>query len=320
MLVYQTPMTSLNRLLLNDKSTEFKIIFQIKQTKEHDDIIIEKQKEIIFKTTINKARVISKVINEKYIKDQSIDEHVFPVSKMNQMKISDIIDVVSTLIQRGGDQLIQEEKAHLYEQIMAIFDTDMDTIEYYKIIECQYLENNKFDGIISYLLKKSNGHDDDLKISTGSITSYYYDSMSNVSNLLLLSDFDKGFFGVGYRNSAWIEYDFGNRKINMTSYTIQSLFRSPYQYQPKTWKFMGSNDHDKWEMIDFKSNNDVLNKGYFNSHFECVRKGKYYRYIRYVQMGNWNISETYKYSRNDRYSIALSSIEFFGTISISSDI
>lgn len=318
MFAYQTPISSLNRLLSNDKSTDFKIILEIKYSREQNGILIQQQKRIIFKTTINKARVVSKIINEHYTHDQTLNEYIFSVSKLNQIKITDIIDVVSTLIQKDGYELIQEEKRNLYEQIVAIFDTDKDTIEEYKIIECQYNEDNKFDGIISYILKKSNGNDKDLKLTSGCRN--YFGAQYDISNLLLMDVcyMDKGFMSCVYdRNSAWIEYDFGKRKINMTSYTIRSLSRFYYQCQPKTWKFIGSNDHEKWEMIDFKKDNDVLNKGYCIGHFECVRTGKFYRYIRYVQIRNWNQYETYKQCHNYRYIISLSSIEFFGSISFS---
>lgn len=43
MFVYQTPLSSLNRLLSEDKSAVIKIIFQIKYSKEGNDILIEKQ-------------------------------------------------------------------------------------------------------------------------------------------------------------------------------------------------------------------------------------------------------------------------------------
>ena len=100
MLAYQTPFSSLNRLLLNDKSPDFKIIIQINYTKEQNDITIQKQKRIIFTTTTNNARVLSKVVNEKYTNDQSINEYAFNVSKLNQINIPDIIDVVSSLIMK----------------------------------------------------------------------------------------------------------------------------------------------------------------------------------------------------------------------------
>lgn len=317
MLAYQTPISSLNRLLSNDKSTDFKIILEIKYSKEQNDILIQKQKRIIFQTTINKARVVSKVNNEHYTHDQTLNEYIFSFSKMNQITIADIIDVVSTMIEKDWYELIQEEKRNLYEQIMTIFDTDKDTNEEYKIIECQYKEDKKFDGIISYILK-TNGNDEDLTLTSG--CGNYYGAQYDISNLLLMDDcyMAKGFMGCVYdKNSAWIEYDFGKRKINMTSYTIRSLSRFYYQCQPRTWKFIGSNDHEKWELIDFKKDNDVLNKGYCIGHFECVRTGKFYRYIRYVQIGNWNQYETCKNCHHYRYIISLSSIEFFGSISFS---
>ena len=69
MFTYQTPRSALQRLLINDQSGQFRIVIEIKYTnKQKDDIQIKKQKQIIINTTVNKARIISKVINDKYRK------------------------------------------------------------------------------------------------------------------------------------------------------------------------------------------------------------------------------------------------------------
>ncbi len=319
MFVYQTPVSSLNRILSNDESGDFKIIIQIKYSKEENGITIQKQKQIIFKTTVNNARIISKVINDKYRKDQNIKEYVFNVSKLEEIKIEDIIEIVSTLIKERGNQNIQinqRDKRNIYDRIMTILDNEEETVVEYNIIECHYSEDNKFSGIITYLLNKNDGNDEELKLTGGGGKSGY--GYNDVSNLLLLSvyDFDKGYMNTVYdRRYAFIEYDFGERKIDMTSYTIRALGRSQYQGQPKTWKFMGSNDHEKWEMIDLRENEDELNKGNFVGHFECVRKGKFYRYIKYIQWDNWYAYNLYGRYKCYRYFIAISAIEFFGSIS-----
>lgn len=205
------------------------------------------------------------------------------------------------MIQNDRYQLIQNEKQNIYDKIMKILDNNNDTIVECNIIECHYMDNNKFSGIISYFLEKSDGYSENLKLSVGNS---YYEQQYDVSNLLLFNDFDidKGFMGYVYeRKNAWIEYDFGKRKINMTSYTIKALGRFQNQLQPRTWKFVGSNNHEKWEMIDFKENNDDFNKGNFIGHFKCINKGKFYRYIKYIQISNWNGFERSKIYNNYKY-------------------
>ena len=109
-------------------------------------------------------------------------------------------------------------------------------------------------------------------------------------------------------SDSWIEFDFVNRRINLTSYTIRSDCNSRNCYtKPKSWRIVGSNDHDKWTVLDHKENNSDLNGRNKQHRFECSNTDGYYRYIRYIQEDSWN-SSSYK------YNIQLTSIEMFGSI------
>lgn len=312
MLSYQ--ISSLKRLLSYDKSHEFKIIFQIKYSKEtNDDAVIQKEKRIIFTTTINQARVLSKVIDDKYRNDPTIKEHVFIINEMKQVKSADIIDVISRMVNGEENQMISDDKMYLYNRMIAIFDDENDSPDCHSIIiECEYVDNNKLCGIITYIREKANGSVNEIKLMGGS---QHYPNYP-IDNLLLFDEANasQGYMCIGVsRQHAWIEWDFGNRKISMTSYSIQALYKIKDRFQPKTWKFMGSNDHEKWELIDYKGNVDEMNGGDFSGHFECMKKGEFYRYIKYIQIDGCLSWLAYKHNR---YIIAISSIEFFGSISL----
>lgn len=326
MFVYQTPIESLKRLLINDKSRDFQIIVKIEYTQnQNDEIVIKKQKQIIINTTVNKARLLSRIIDEKYINDPKINQYVFNLGNMiqnenNKIQFEDVISIFKALIESDQKEVsISEEKKTLFNQILNILDTGYGDIEEMKdenIIECKYLNNDMFNGIISYLKQITNnninGNNENLKLTGNENCAQY-----PLSNLLLYNEARKGFVywpsnDGNDKNKAWIEFDFGQRRINVKSYSIQTIYNQTNIYHPKTWKFIGSNDHQNWEFIDIKENNDTLNGTSYSGHFECQQQGKFYRYIKYVQIDNWRLNGDL-----NKYYIGLSSIEFFGEISTS---
>lgn len=109
---------------------------------------------------------------------------------------------------------------------------------------------------------------------------------------------------------SWIIFDFGERKINLSSYTIRSNGGSINGHaHPKTWKILGSNDNEQWETINEQTNNPILNGPNKQHRFECQQTSKYYRYIQYKQEDSWDDDKRYQ------YVVYLTCIEFFGSIS-----
>lgn len=58
----------------------------------------------------------------------------------------------------------------------------------------------------------------------------------------------------------------------MTSYSIRTSYYGKDCFHPKSWKLMGSNDHQNWELIDIKENNDELNDSQRTSRFKCINQ------------------------------------------------
>lgn len=321
MFVYQTTPNKMQRILQYDSSANFKIIFNIERTILNDDYKIEERQQIVINTTVNKARVVSKKINDGYKKDPSIDQYVFdveePVKQMN-----DFIFILQGIVEcKINENQVPEDKRNVYYQILTILDNDI-LPNSNNIIRCEYLFNFMFDGIISYLKQITfdavDGNSDHLKLSgTGT------DQRFPLSNLLLFEYKDANSIYTNRKHhltidDAWIEYDFGKRKINMKSYSIRTSYYLKDCFHPKSWKFMGSNDHQNWELIDIKENNDELNGPQRTSRFECTNQNGFFRYIKYIQIENHRRKIQYSRGKQNmemcQYIIGLSAMEFFGSI------
>ena len=121
--------------------------------------------------------------------------------------------------------------------------------------------------------------------------------MRNVFSHYFMNYSYENIIGLDFVN--YIGFNFVNKKVNITGYAIRKAPRLCEVYFPKTWKIMGSNDEQKWEVIDMKENNNEINDENECVYFECKNTGKFYKYIRYKQIGRF---------------IAIACFEFFGYI------
>jgi len=106
--------------------------------------------------------------------------------------------------------------------------------------------------------------------------------------------------------NSWIQYDFKQRKVSITSYSINSHFKV------KSWKVEGSTDGSTFEIIDnkvdttdFQNSNSNFNDPNSQKNFPVQPNNKYYRYIRITSTSkNWNNYDHF----------CLSRVEFFGFV------
>lgn len=172
------------------------------------------------------------------------------------------------------------------------------------VVDCKYMYNNKLNGIISYIQQITrdvvDGSNDHLRLSES--RNDYFHPLRNIIR------YDKKNIDNYYINNGsatnpkyenFIVFNFVNRKINITGYTIRVPQHIPEIIMPKTWKILGSNDEQKWEVIDMKENNKEINDGNRCVYFECTNTGKFFKYIKFEQVG---------------YYITLAAIEFFGYV------
>lgn len=116
-----------------------------------------------------------------------------------------------------------------------------------EIKECAY-KGNQLSGIIDYLQRK-NGTDLEakniLKLSGGGfphsswpITNLIKYNSNNINSEYYFN-YNSDIPGA---SDGWIEFDFGNRTVNLTSYTIRNWTGD---FNPKSWRIVGSNDRIK---------------------------------------------------------------------------
>ena len=103
--------SQLMRLLEYDVSKEFKIIVNIvENNKKYDNIEIYEETNIIINTTINRARIISRNIDELYISDQTIDHYEIKLSNIQDENISQkVVEVFNILLKSIGQEIMIKE-------------------------------------------------------------------------------------------------------------------------------------------------------------------------------------------------------------------
>jgi len=106
--------------------------------------------------------------------------------------------------------------------------------------------------------------------------------------------------------NSWILFDFKERKVYITSYSMND------GYRVKSWKVEGSTDGSTFEIIDnkvdttdFQNSNIGFNDPIHQKNFPVQSNNKYYRYIRITSTSkNWY--------NNDQF--LLYRVEFFGFV------
>lgn len=172
-------------------------------------------------------------------------------------------------------------------------------------IPFEYTGNNAFSGIFSQLRAETSNNIESVVQVTAS-------SQQSRKPLNVIQRERRGLFGGGgYFNSlnepnSWICFDFKDRRVIPTNYSIRTIQGFPNTFYPKNWVIEGSNDNSNWKIIDEQNDCSYL-KGDHVSHTFTIqnKKSKEFRYIRMRQTGeNWNGSN----------HLGMESFELFGTL------
>lgn len=160
---------------------------------------------------------------------------------------------------------------------------------------------NELNGIITYLRKNSyNKITDEIEVTSSSVNE------NNLpQNAILYNDRVKGFETKNEEN-PWICIDFKKHRVIPKFYTIRSWNWSSFGSHPKNWVIEGSNDNNKYEILDEQKNCSLL-KGSSISHTFSIEKNenKKYRFLRMRSTGeDW---------MNTNY-LSINSIEFNGLL------
>ena len=101
----------------------------------------------------------------------------------------------------------------------------------------------------------------------------------------------------------WICYDFKERRVAPTSYSI----RSEGGAHPRSWVFEVSNDSSNWEVVDRRLTDKRLKDGHLPHNFVIsTRKSGSFRFVRFRQYGKNSFDQDFLY---------LTALEIFGTLS-----
>ena len=108
-------------------------------------------------------------------------------------------------------------------------------------------------------------------------------------------------------SSPWIRYDFKERRVAPTSYSIRKDTRGGY---PRSWVLEVSNDgsDSSWQVVDRRDDNQDLNGRYVTHNFaiNSPQQGSF-RFVRLRQTGK-------NHAGND--GLRITSLEVFGTLSL----
>lgn len=169
-------------------------------------------------------------------------------------------------------------------------------------------EKHQFEGIISHLSKECGGNVHDKKVVEITASSIYKDEYL-AKNVSYFNDNNHLFFSDNKENS-WLLYDFKNRKVRPTGYTIRSRPRNKESSHPRSWIVEGSNDKVRWKTLDSQKDVDCLCGENLSCTFkiqENLKSDEFFQYLRIRQTG--------KNSRGNDY-FGFEALEYFGSIII----
>ena len=124
-------MNKLMRLIEFDDSKEFRFIVNIKEEQEnykYDNIEVSEETNITIKTSMNKARVISRNIDELYKTDQTIDHYEIKLNNIQENnKTQKVVEVFNILLNSIGQEInVREELGVIFLMIEYELGEDID--------------------------------------------------------------------------------------------------------------------------------------------------------------------------------------------------
>ena len=121
-----------------------------------------------------------------------------------------------------------------------------------------------------------------------------------------VTDYDwLGSWSTGWDPNSWICFDFKEKRIGLTGYTLKSRPAGPNYGHPVQWVVEGSNDGSNWREVDRRNTQDLNGKSIVKTYSCGSGKDESFRFIRLRQTGK-------NAGGND--FLMLSGIEFFGTL------
>jgi hypothetical protein len=135
------------------------------------------------------------------------------------------------------------------------------------------------DGIIAHLTRQCGGNVHERKVVEVTSSKPYNDdarrTAQNVADFEVDSTFDSGCVAgyIRHTRNNWVCYDFNERRIVPTHYTIRTNHCDCGGGHVKSWLVETSADGANWRDVDHKEKNDELNGKLFTATFAVVGCG-----------------------------------------------
>lgn len=163
---------------------------------------------------------------------------------------------------------------------------------------------HQFEGILYYLRQQNS---DDFENEVEITASSYRTERSRPQNAADFTDDDK-YFGSKNLKGSWLCYNFKNRKVKPSYYSIKSWQNPKGNHHVKSWEIQASNDEKEWKVLDSRSDENSLDGSNLSKTFDIRfinNSNEFYKYIRIVQVGLNTGGTLY---------LNIQSLEFFGDI------
>lgn len=176
-------------------------------------------------------------------------------------------------------------------------------LEKANVMKIEYEKGNELNGILRHLTNEtgSNIHDNGtIEITANVITS----SSCHPRNLVDYQS--ENYYNTKNDGNAIVCFDFKDKSVNLTSYSIKSNGNGSGDNNLKNWTIEVSNDGQKWEEVDQRTNDSSLKGCDIICLFNVQKKNNnFYRFIRLRQTGETWLNQSNKY-------FWFKSIEFYG--------
>ena len=253
--------------------------------------------------------IVFDIINEHFSK-QNCNYHQYNIYefyehlKMNELSLNKFESMISKL---NYSEMTQSLWTQLVDIILASKSTNINS-QKSNASQFEYdgNPNHRFEGIIHHLQNNKNDNLHDLGIITVTSKTVYG---SNYPKYVI--DFNSNDYFSSSDDLDWLKYDFKDKKIRPTSYSIKT--RHDYDDQnPVNWCIevsnTGGDNNEEWRIIDSRTGIQSVSKRNQTDTFHIqtqLTDEESYQYVRFRCTGR---------TSHNCDCLAISSLEYFGTL------
>lgn len=244
--------------------------------------------------------------------DNEMINDFYEIIEIQNLSFDNFVEMIETLNKNNITRVIWIKLKHIlisnFKQNFKEIIKPSRYMEIGHLIEYKGNDSGAFRGIISYLKGKCGGNssnDNEFNITSSSVNGMSYQSKNAI-------DFEniESYFCTKNEQNAWIKYDFKDRKVHPTHYSIRTKNGGKGNCHLQNWIIEGSNTDrdDDWKKLDSRNNVTLLDEASRIHTFNIQEKPDSKEFFRYLRL-----RQTAKNAHSD-YFLTLSALEYFGTI------